>query len=76
MRWYWFSLTFIVVSGFILLGIYMLYSAVTGKGIQEPDENALWQMKMQFKLRGFVGLGFTIVGIVALFNHIKVLFDQ
>ena len=76
MRWYWSALSFIAVAGFLLTGIYMLYSAVTGKGIQEPDENALWQIKVQFKLRGVVGLGFMIFGIVALFNLIKVLFDQ
>jgi len=53
----------------------MLYSAVTGKGIQELGENALWQTKVQFKLRGVVGLGFTVFGIVALLNLIKALFN-
>ncbi|CAB1069568.1 hypothetical protein D1AOALGA4SA_688 [Olavius algarvensis Delta 1 endosymbiont] len=75
MRWYWFSFSFIAVAGFLLTGIYMLYSAVTGKGIQELGENALWQTKVQFKLRGVVGLGFTVFGIVALLNLIKALFN-
>ncbi|CAB1064810.1 hypothetical protein D1BOALGB6SA_9607 [Olavius sp. associated proteobacterium Delta 1] len=44
----------------------MLYSAITGKGIPEPDPNSLWQIKVQFKLRGVVGLGFTIFGVVVL----------
>ena len=76
MYWYWFSFAFIAVAGFLLVGIYMLYSAITGKGIPEPDPNSLWQIKAQFKLRGLVGFGFTIFGIVVLFNLIKILFEK
>jgi len=73
---YWFSFAFIAVAGFLWVGIYMLYSAITGKGIPEPDPDSLWQIKVQFKLRGLVGLGFTIFGIAVSFNLVKVLFDK
>ena len=75
MYWYWLVIVFIVLSGLLSVGIYMLYSAITGKGIPEPDSNSLWQFRVQYKLRGLVGLGFTISGGVFLIFLIQYLIE-
>ena len=49
----------------------MLYSAITGKGIPHPGENALSQFKIQYHLRGVIGAGFLAGGIFFLFAIIK-----
>ena len=53
-----------VVVGFIACGCYMTYSAITGKGIPHPGKNALFQLKVQYYLRGLIGVAFIIIGIV------------
>ena len=75
MYWYWFVVIFIAVSGLLSIGIYMVYSATTGKGIPEPESNHLWQFKVQYKLRGLVGIGFMIFGAVVLVFLIRYLFE-
>lgn len=52
MFWFWFAILLLISFTFIGCGIYMLYSAITGKGIPHPGENALSQFKIQYHLRG------------------------
>ena len=49
----------------------MMYSAITGKGIQEPEKDALFQLRAQYHLRGIVGFGFLIMGVLTLWKFIK-----
>ena len=54
----------------------MLYSAFTGKGISQPGEDSHWQFKLQYELRGFIGLVFSIGSIMVMIQMIKVLLEQ
>ena len=51
-------------------GIYMVYSAISGKGIPHPGEAAMLQSKIQYHLRGLVGAALLIVGIMIIFGVI------
>jgi len=63
----------ILLMAFPVIGVFMIYSALTGKGIEEPGKDALSQMQAQFKLRGLIGLGFFIGGILMLWEIFKAL---
>jgi len=64
-------LGFAVVFGFIAVGALMIYSSITGKGITPPEPNALLQIRLQYKLRGLIGVGFIATGIVVLIAIFK-----
>ena len=40
----------------------MVYSAVAGKGITSPEPDALLQLRIQYKLRGLIGVVFIVIG--------------
>ncbi len=74
-EWYSFSLAFIVVAILFSVGIYMLYSVITGKDIPEAGKKSLSQIKWPYKLRVVAGLGFVIMFGILLFSLIKMLFE-
>ncbi len=76
MYWYWFIFAVVALTTFCIIGIYLLYSAITGKGITPTDDNSSWQIKLQYKLRGPIGFGFTITSGLALFHLIKMTFER
>ena len=71
MFWFWFAILLLISFSIIGCGIYMLYSAITGKGIPHPGENALNQFKIQYHLRGVIGAGFLAGGFMILAAIVK-----
>ena len=45
------------------------------KGVTGTGKDSFWQIKMQYKLRGVIGLGFAIVFGMVMFRLIKLLFE-
>ena len=64
-------LLIIIVLAFISCGGYMIYSAFTGKGIPDPGANSLFQFRIQYKLRGFIGSIFILIGILITIGMFK-----
>ncbi len=58
----------IPISGMIGVGLFMMVSAVTGKGVRDPGPQAGLQMRIQYKIRGIIGLAFTIGGGVMFYG--------
>jgi len=58
------ALTLLFPVSIFAIGCFLIYSAFSGKGIKEPDQNALFQLHAQYKLRGFIGIGFVIGGVL------------
>lgn len=48
----------IPAAGFSVVGVLLLYSAVTGKGLEKPGPEAMLEIRVWYAIRGFVGLGF------------------
>ena len=61
---------FLILLAFPVIGIFMIYSAITGKGIEPPGEDELLQIRAQYHLRGIIGFGLLIVGGVVLWKFI------
>ena len=51
------------------IGIFLIYSALTGKGIEEPEKDSCFNLHAQYKLRGLTGVGFLIAGILILWEY-------
>jgi hypothetical protein len=49
----------------------MIYSAISGKGITHPGKDALLQLKIQYHLRGIIGVGMLIGGLIILYGTIS-----
>ena len=60
--WLWFMIVAVAAILFGCAGAYMMYSAITGKGIPEPDRRKAFGRRIQFKARGLIGFVFFIVG--------------
>jgi hypothetical protein len=69
---YWLILVFSIfpLIGFFVLGIFLLYSALTGKGMTPPQPDAVFVLRLQYRLRGLVGLVFTLVSAYSLWKLI------
>jgi len=52
----------IIAIAFMACGGFMVYSAISGKGITPPEPDALFQLRTQYKLRGLIGVVFIVVG--------------
>jgi hypothetical protein len=73
MFWLGYIAISILLLAFPVIGAFMIYSALTGKGIEDPGKEALFQIHAQFKLRGLIGVGFFIGGILMLWEFFKAL---
>jgi hypothetical protein len=62
----------VLISSMPLVGLFMIYSAIKGKGIEAPDKNASFQIKTQYKLSGVIGLVWFLVGSVILWKFIEI----
>lgn len=52
----------IIAIAFIACGGFMVYSAISGKGITPLEPDSLFQLRTQYKLRGLIGVVFIVVG--------------
>ncbi len=71
MIWIGYIALSILLLALPVIGGFMIYSALTGKGLEDPGKNTLFQMRAQYKLRGLIGLGFVIGGILMLWEFYK-----
>ena len=64
----WLIIVFAIAIGFISCGCYMVYASISGKGIPEPGDDALFQVKLQYKFRGIIGIAFVIIGAMIFYG--------
>ncbi len=50
----------------VTVGVAMVRSAVTGRGIEPPDEHASTPFQLQFALRGVIGGAFLLGGVAII----------
>lgn len=67
-------LTLIFPISIFVIGCFLIYSAIFGKGVSEPDKNASFHLYAQYKVRGLIGVGFLIGGILFSLEIIRVVF--
>ena len=58
----------LVIVAWTSAGIFMLYSALTGKGITKPGKDSPYDERVQYHLRGLVGLTLIISGLYLLYS--------
>ncbi|MDY6790845.1 MAG: hypothetical protein SWH54_06205 [Thermodesulfobacteriota bacterium] len=68
------ALTLLFPIGIFAIGCFLIYSAFSGKGITEPDQNAFFQLHAQYKLRGLIGVGFVIGSVLFFIEIIREVF--
>jgi hypothetical protein len=56
------------------IGLLMIYSAITGKGLRKPEKDSPSGFVVQYQLRGIIGLGFTLSGLYAFYKAFIFLF--
>jgi len=61
----------IIALTLIGIGIYLIYSAVTGRGVPNPGENSLKQMQIGFKLREVLGIPAIIFVMIIMWGVIQ-----
>lgn len=71
MIWFGYVAITILILSFPVIGIFMIWSALTGKGIEYPGRDSSFQFRVQYHLRGLIGLGFLIGGCLMLWEIIK-----
>lgn len=69
---YWLILIFSLfpLLGFFVLGLFLLYSAISGRGMRPPAPDAPFVVHLRFKLRGLIGLVFTLMAAYSLLKLI------
>jgi hypothetical protein len=67
---YWLILVFSLfpLLGFLVLGCFLLFSAVTGRGVTPPAPEEPWVAHLRYRLRGIIGLVFTYVAATSLWK--------
>jgi hypothetical protein len=68
------AFTLIPILAGIGVGGLMVYSAFTGKGIKEPPRETWAQLRVQYHLRGPIGLAFFVAGLGGLVALVRSLF--
>ena len=64
----------LVLLAWIAVGILMVYSALSGKGISKPDKNASSDIRVQYSIRGFIGIAFVLFGSLLLYKIFRDMF--
>ena len=67
-------LTFLFPICIFAIGCFLIYSAISGKGISVPDQKAPFLFHAQYKVRGLIGVGFLIGGVLFFSEIIKEVF--
>jgi hypothetical protein len=70
MYWLILVISLFPLLGFIVLGIFLLYSAVTGRGVTPPEPEAPFVVHLRYKLRGVIGLVFACAAIYSLYKMV------
>ncbi len=70
MYWLILVISLFPLLGFIILGIFLLYSAVSGRGMAAPEPEAPFVVHLRYKLRGLIGLVFTCAATYSLYKMI------
>jgi len=67
---YWLILIFSIfpLLAFFVSGIFLIYSAITGKGMTPPEPGARLAIVLRYKLRGLFGVVFTIVSAFGIWR--------
>ena len=65
MQTYWGIIATIAAATVTAVGMYIVYSAITGKGIPEFKLEESGQLWVQY-MRGVIGVGFILSGIMML----------
>jgi len=61
----------IIAIAFMVSGSILLYSVFSKKIITPPEPNALFQLRVQYKLRGVIGIAFIIIGLMMFYGIFK-----
>lgn len=72
--WVMGTLVLVVISAWISAGGFMLYSAITGKGITKPERDEPGGIWVQYHLRGIIGLGFIVSGLYMFYEAFNFIF--
>jgi hypothetical protein len=70
MYWLILVISLFPLLGFIVLGIFLLYSAMTGRGITPPEPEAPFVIHLRYRLRGIIGLVFTCAAAYSLYKMV------
>ena len=70
MYWLILVISLFPLLGFIVLGIFLLYSAITGRGISPPEPEAAFVVHLRYRLRGIIGLVFTCAATYSLYKMV------
>jgi hypothetical protein len=54
------------IVGWITVGAYLMYSAITGRGLEKPERGARLVVRLWYALRGFFGLVFLVTGVLMI----------
>ena len=67
---YWLILIFSLfpLLGFWVLGLFLIYAAVTGRGMAPPQPEDAFVLHLRYRLRGLIGLVFTLVSALSLWK--------
>jgi hypothetical protein len=70
MYWLILVISLFPLLGFIVLGIFLLYSAITGRGVSPPLPEAPFVIHLRYRLRGIIGLIFTCAATYSLYKMV------
>ncbi len=68
------AMTLLFPISIFAIGCFLIYSAFSGKGVKEPDQKALFKLHAQYKLRGLIGIGFVVGGVLFFIEIITEVF--
>jgi hypothetical protein len=52
----------------LVLGVFLVYSAVTGRGMAPPQPEDPFVLHLRYRLRGLMGVVFTLVSALSLYK--------
>jgi hypothetical protein len=66
MYWLIFIFSLFPLLGFLVLGVFLMISAVTGRGMDAPEPGAPFVQRLQYRMRGPAGVVFFLVSAYSL----------
>ena len=72
MIYFYLSAIIIVALVFIICGGYLIYSAISGKGLSKPPPESFFQFRAQYKFRGLIGTVFVFIGLLIFSGILKI----
>jgi len=71
MEFFWHVMLLFAAISITAIGVFMLFSAISGKGISEPKRETSLGLWIQYKARGIIGFCFVVIGGMILLLFIK-----